>query len=177
MLCDRSLRLAFIGVCLGVTGCADLNNVSRTHHLEAGLKAFTYSDDLQNTFVRKTSNGVRICSQADPDAAQSFSEGIEAGMGYQSEGAKDSVAGSSLGGRNPEVLILRELMFRACELSANYDVNYQEARTIYSEFLNAAVSMSVHEVGTGAQATGASVTSVQSISRGSESDADTDSDK
>lgn len=179
----QSVRLRSHAVSLlaavALSGCADLNNVSELVSLNPGLKAFSYSDDVQNTFVKKTPNGFRMCSQPDPDAADSYDDGIELEAGGAKDdgaGLKNSVVGSSLGGRNPEVLIVRELMFRACELSVNYDVNYKEARSIYSEFLQAAVSMSDKQTGTGAAAVAGSITSQQSISPGASSD-DSDSDK
>lgn len=69
---------------------------------------------------------------------------------------------------------MRELMFRACELSANYDVNYKEARSISTEFLQAAVNMSDKQSGTGAAAVGGSITSQPTISGASSDDSDSD---
>lgn len=160
-------------------GCADLNNVRATRQITPALQVFSYSDDLQNTFVTVGKNGTRFCSQADADAAQSYSDGIAADIGPVKSGAgelKDSVTGSSLGGRNPEVLIVREMMYRACELSSNYDVTYDEARSIYTEFLNAAVALGKDQTGTGVAATSATISTSQSISRGAAADSDSDSD-
>ncbi len=176
----RTLSVCLVSVgAIVFSGCADLNNVSEILSLNPGLKAFAYSDDLQNTFVKKTPGGFRMCSQPDADAGASYDDGIELEAGAAKSdglGMKNSVVGSSLGGRNPEVLIVRELMFRACELSTNYDVSYKEARSIYSEFLQAAVSMSDKQTGTGAAAVGGSISSQQNISSGASSD-DSDSDK
>ncbi len=176
----HGLRRRLFSSCLisaaTLSGCADLNNVSEVIALNPRLKAFTYSDDVQNTFVKKTKGGFRMCSQPDADAADSYDDGIELEAGAKGDGAgvKNSVVGSSLGGRNPEVLIVRELLFRACELSVNYDVNYKEARSIYSEFLQAAVSMSDKQTGTGAAAVGGTITSTQTLSGPSNDDSDSD---
>ncbi len=172
-------RAAFVACFALLTGCADLNNVVEVRKLSPDLTAFSYSDDVQNTFVKKTPKGFRMCSQPDADAAQSYDDGVELEAGLPKGasdgiGAKNSVAGSSLGGRNPEVLILRELMFRACELSSNYDVNYKEARRIYTQFLKAAVSISDKQTGTGSAAVGGTITSQQTIQSASDSDSDGD---
>lgn len=160
------------------SGCATLDNVQDTHDLDPSLKAYSYTDDLQNTFIKKTKHGVRMCSQPDPDAAQSISDGIdvEAGVGKQENvGLNNSAVGSSLGGRNPEVLILRELMYRACELASNYDVDYKEARALYTEFLKAALITSRTQRGRGVAAVAGSVTNTQNVS-GPDSESKSDDD-
>ena len=40
-----------------------------------------------------------------------------------------------MAGRTPSVLMAREMFFRACEFSANFDLNKQEALTLYNQTL------------------------------------------
>jgi len=63
-------------------------------------------------------------------------------------GGKDSVGDASginaslLSGRSPLVLIVRELMFRACELSVHQNLSKKETISLYKNFLEIANTMS-----------------------------------
>ena len=140
------------------------------------IRVFTYDDELKNTYFKKGKNGLRICKEPDPDATATYADGLSVGdpfTGGQAS-ANNSVGGVSLGGRNPEVLIARELLFRACELTLNLDANYNQSRHIYSEFLEAAKAISKTQTGTGSKSTSSNITVTQTQSVEEEDDEDSD---
>ncbi len=153
--------------------CADLNNVLEVEQIDPRLKVVSYSDDLQNTFVKKGANGTKICSQPDPDSAQAYADGLSVAVGAgPGEGMGDSSSATSLGGRNPEVLLSREMMYRACELSLNYDASYDQARSIYTEFLTAIVALGKTQVGKGSASVAGPVTNIENKASNNDDDDD-----
>jgi hypothetical protein len=179
---SKSTKISFIIklICISLyfsqlLACASLNNVLEVDNVNNELKIISYSDDLQNTFVKKGKHGTKICSQPDPDAAEAYADGVTVALGSQGDGAQDSANATSLGGRNPEVLIARELLYRACELGLNYDVSYDEARSIYTEFLGAIKELGKSQTGNGSASVAGSVTNIQNKAASSDDDEDEES--
>lgn len=96
--------------------------------IEDGSKKATVIKDLGST--------ERYCRTPNPDfaAVKGGSFALPTGIGT-SVGASESSAIDSLGGRSPAVLITRELMYRACELSLNVNADPDMTRAIYTQFL------------------------------------------
>lgn len=170
----RNGIIAFIFSSL--SACATFNNVLLVEEVDEKLKTLSYSDDLQNTFVKKGKNGTKICSQPDPDAAQAFADGLTVGVGTQGEGVQDSSNATSLGGRNPAVLIAREILYRACELTMNYDADYDQARSIYTEFLGVLSDLGKTQTGVGSASVAGNVTNIQTKGSSDSDDGDDDYD-
>ena len=97
--------------------------------IEDGSKKATVIKDLGST--------ERYCRTPNPDfaAVKGGSFALPTGIGT-SVGASESSAIDSLGGRSPAVLITRELMYRACELSLNLNADADLTRAIYTQFLS-----------------------------------------
>ena len=75
-----------------------------------------------------------------PDAA--YDQGDDANISYALiDTSSDQISGQDdsneveMAGRTPTVLMAREMFFRACEFSVNYDLNKQEALTLYNQTL------------------------------------------
>jgi hypothetical protein len=58
----------------------------------------------------------------------------------------------ALGGRDPAVLIAREMLYRACELSINLNLNTADALRLHRDVLDAIVKVSGVQTGTGSSA-------------------------
>lgn len=162
-------------------GCARMNSVMMHSGVDSAntIRVFTYDDELKNTYFKKGRNGLRFCREPMPDAAPTFAEGMTIGLphsGGSNVGGSDSVGGLGLGGRNPEVLIAREFLFRACELSLNVDADYTQSRTIYSEFLKAAQTIAKMQQGTGTQASSSTIETEISSGGNAIADGSDDSD-
>ncbi len=76
-----------------------------------------------------------------PDAVLTGGGGINISVpssaGSVSAGDKTDYGSLATGGRSPAVLIVRELLYRACEFSTNYDLDKDEAKAFYLKHLDA----------------------------------------
>ena len=75
--------------------------------------------------------------------------------GAKSIGGEKHQESIALGGRNPAVLITRELLYRACELSMNLNADSAGTLAIYREFLDIAqrIAATQKQEGTASTAT------------------------
>jgi hypothetical protein len=79
----------------------------------------------------------RFCRTPGPDFASGTGGGfnIDTGQGPKI-GVSDSYNAMSMGGRSPDVLIMRELLYRACELAMNANASPEQTLEIYKFFIN-----------------------------------------
>jgi hypothetical protein len=96
------------------------------------------------------------CRSPSPDFAVTASEGVSivglplaGGRGIGQDASEGALA---LGGRNPEVLVAREFMYRACELALNINADAKTTRDIYTKFLQAIKDIAQSQTGTGTAA-------------------------
>ena len=115
-----------------LTNCTTLERPKPTGHL---IKDQTFVQQTAGqSFIRMTDkNGTAIhtCTMPQPDAT--FSVTTEEGMGL-SIGSEEATMGSSeaeMVGRTPTVLMSRELFFRTCEFSVNYNLSKKEASDLF----------------------------------------------
>ena len=117
--------------------------VVSTKHLQAcvvnrnGLDIVIEDGSKKATVIKDLGSTERYCRTPNPDfaAVKGGSFALPTGIGT-SVGASESSAIDSLGGRSPAVLITRELMYRACELSLNLNADADLTRAIYTQFLS-----------------------------------------
>lgn len=95
---------------------------------------------INHTFVRAKNSNYLICSQTSADAA--FDQGDNAGLtGTLTNGASEGIRNQNsaddveMSGRTPVLLMTRELLYRSCEFSANYQLNKDEAQALYEKTL------------------------------------------
>ena len=118
------------------------------------------------SFFKDKSSTERVCRVPAPDFASTASQGFSVGLGLPGTGTKDigEDAGKGalgLGGRDPEVLIVRELMYRACELSLNLNADQKTTLRIYDRFLRIVEKLGVSQTGKGVASTSAAAPAVQ----------------
>lgn len=100
---------------------------------------------LSDTFVRSPDSKTYWCTEPPPDSA--FNQGDSAdfnisiisvggGGDSSSDGVSESSEETELAGRTPSLLISRELFFRACEFSHNFNLSKEEALTLYNKTLD-----------------------------------------
>ena len=100
---------------------------------------------LSDTFVRTAGSKTYSCTEPPPDSA--FNQGdsadlnisvvaIGGGGDSSSDGVSESSEETELTGRTPGLLISRELFFRACEFSHNFNLTKAEALALYNKTLD-----------------------------------------
>ena len=117
----------------------------------------------QFTYFKERGATERYCRGPGPDAITTSSSGVQLGVPTQAGalgevGSSATRGGVDLGGRNPAVLISRELLYRACELASNINADPATERQIYKDFLDAIVSISKNQVSAGNAALAANPT-------------------
>jgi len=141
---DRFLQLVCI-LCFGVVvgGCASGGKTSID--TVEGLRVLAIPDDLTVAYIKANDGPERLCSPRFGDASEASSNGfgltlpvLGAAPGAEMERSVQAVA---LGGRDPAVLMLREMLFRVCELSMNLNLSKEETLNAYDKTLATALEM------------------------------------
>lgn len=168
----------FAGLCAGtlfLSGCSgggllDSGPTAQVFDRQ-GIDVISEPSDRRATFFKDAGSTERFCRAPGPDFAVTASEGISLGLslpvgGGKSVGQDEGKGALSLGGRNPEVLLAREMLFRACELSLNINADGKTSREIYERFLQSIEKISATQTGAGtaASAAGAPTVSAPSVS-------------
>ena len=124
-----------------------------TGALGQGISLTTTPDDNQVIYVRAAESTARYCAETNIDYAATSSGGLSASFGLNgvqdSVGDQSSTSAVNFGGRDPAVLIARELMFRACEFNSNMNSNDRMALTVYAGTLDAIVKIAFSQQGVG----------------------------
>jgi len=106
-----------------------------------GSHVVTITGALSQSFVRDGKSSLIICSQPMPDAAFDQTERGSVSMtipGMGSEGGSETEGSNDveMAGRTPAVLITREMFFRACEFSSNFNLSPEDATKVYLQTLD-----------------------------------------
>jgi len=119
-----------------------------------GVSVFSIPEGLRETYFADPKSFERHCRAPSPDVSITSSEGVSfSGLPIGGTGGgvgEDSAQGAvTLGGRDPAVLITRELMYRACELANNLKLSEKETLKLYRDTLDAIVKISGAQTGAG----------------------------
>ncbi len=111
-----------------------------------GLTTFTTTEDTETSLVKAPNNLHQFCASRESDAVSAPQTGLSFGLGVggvskESVGATSGTGALSLGGRDPLVLITRELMYRVCEISLNHNLNKEETIALYKYFIDKIITI------------------------------------
>jgi hypothetical protein len=149
------------GLMLGLVllgGCTGFGHHAEKLSAENGLSIIHTPSDVQTSYLKTARTFARSCTETDVDFSKTRSSGSTLGLGIagtsESVGHESSQGALSLGGRDPAVLITRELMFRACELTSNINADQRLALKIYAGTLDAVIRIAKYQklVGTASRA-------------------------
>ncbi len=122
-----------------------------------GVDIVTTSASRQMVMIKSDSSTERYCRGPEPDSSLAVGGGMTLSMplasGMKSFGGEKHQESTALGGRNPAVLITRELLYRACELSMNLNADAASTLSIYREFLDIAQRIAATQRQDGTRAT------------------------
>jgi hypothetical protein len=119
------------------------------------LTALTAGAGTRAILVRTDTGRPYICDDPGPDAA--LNEFADSGfsislikVGDTGDGQNsNSIGEAGLGGRSPNVLITRELLYRFCEFAGNTTLTDDQRIALYQATLNAVVSINQTNLGDG----------------------------
>jgi hypothetical protein len=118
-------------------GCQSLQGPENTKSRSQGVTIVHSTGTEQFSYVKQNESLSRFCTETDTDVQGTASSGLSISAAGDSIGDTSSTGATTLGGRDPTVLITRELMFRACELMLNTNAEAPEAVKIYAGTLAA----------------------------------------
>lgn len=140
-MCCKSKTLLFSSA-LMLSGCASfLAPDAHTPHIQSINTEQTYvvstSASQQMNYIKQHNSLSRICAETNADVSitDSVSLGLKDTVG-DGVSLGDGEGAVALGGRDPEVLIVRELMYRACELTLNSNLNAKDSAKVYGVTLD-----------------------------------------
>lgn len=141
-----------------LAACSSQVAKSKKTKLDGGA-LISSSEDQQLAFVKRHKSYLRICAETDNDFGTAHSSGI--GLNFKGVGLSENsnVGEIALGGRSPSVLITRELMYRACEMSLNLNLSSEQAIEIYLKTLSAIPAIAGANSGAGTKVQSANVSS------------------
>ena len=134
-ICILSMILLLSG-CVGIT--PDPEKEGKIYERD-GVSTLLIPSDTREVYFKDSHSFERHCRAPGPDISIESSSGIS--IGASIAGKSDMISdtsgqsGLALGGRDPAVLLTRELMYRACELTSNLNANQKTTLYIYNRFL------------------------------------------
>ena len=142
-------KLSFLFSCAVIitliSGCASKTQLAPSH-LEINRNSVVdvtgSTAGLSQTYFLKKDSGYWVCNQPMPDAAfdqtkdKNFNFSV---IGRNSEGGNDASGSvnAEMEGRTPGVLMAREMFYRACEFTSNFDLSKDQAMEVYLKTLDA----------------------------------------
>lgn len=127
------------------TGCS--STATKGNVIERGnMSVIESSPGVKVMTFKPGPSSATLCAPRESDFAKTRDHATVLGIGSPLEasgevGSENGQGALTLGGRDPAVLILREMTYRACELSQNTNASPKEMRKIYREFLKVAERM------------------------------------
>ena len=136
-----SKRNSFVlGIVLVLRACGSNYQPVPEHFKIEAESSIAVTAGIAQTFIRSKTSNYLLCTQSMPDAA--YDQGDDADISYSLiDASSDQISGQDdsneveMAGRTPALLMAREMFYRACEFSGNYDLNKQEALNLYQATL------------------------------------------
>jgi len=151
-------RILIAGCTYLLIGCGSLPGTSdgRSEYLidRDGVDVVAADAGRQLTYFKDHLSKERFCHVPAPDFSRTAGSGTSVGLptpagGAVGVGSNLSKGALDLGGRDPVVLITRELLYRACELATNTNADPATEREIYNKFLAVLMEISKSHLGPG----------------------------
>jgi hypothetical protein len=134
----------FIMVSALISGCAGLAPGSEVVTLveRDGVDVQLIPAEYREVYFSPATSDERHCRAPNPDFTVQAGETLDLGVtmaagASEKAGIGATQSATTLGGRTATVLITRELMYRACEMSSNINANSETTLEIYKSFIDA----------------------------------------
>jgi len=138
-------------------GCSATSQFPQKIQTDNIIAIVEYSGQ-KTTYIKKHGSLERYCASRASDAvssdATSFSLGLSTAAQGESIGESSGAGALSFGGRDPMVLITREVLYRACEMSMNLNLDKNDTIDTYKMFLKFIENISKNDKNEGVKALG-----------------------
>jgi hypothetical protein len=126
---------------LALVGCSSISreDAVKIERVPENSSVIYANAEHRMMMIADPKNSKRFCAEPPPDASLSVTDSdVEkvSVLGKEEKmGDTASAVASSLGGRNSTVLLARDILYRACELSANTNANFEQSRELFLQSL------------------------------------------
>jgi hypothetical protein len=125
---------------ISVSGCGIGSDIFRSKESQiSGTDVLALSPEVSTVIFHQKDDPIHVCMSPGAMAVQTSSSslGLGAVLGGNSDNLQEgnSTGAQISGGLSPNVHIARELMYRTCEFSSNYDLQKAEAIDLYNNAL------------------------------------------
>lgn len=133
-----------------LTACAGFPAVQSAETIQVGgLEIVSKSAEHQYVVFKTPDDVEKFCLAPPPDAVATYAEGISLGDAGIGVGESAGEGAGILGGRGQAALIVREVLYRTCEISLNYHLEKDEALELYRHTLRAVEAVAKAHLGPG----------------------------
>jgi hypothetical protein len=146
-----------------LSGCSSVSNKARVVQTDQGIGIIHSPSDEQFSYVKKHKSLTRSCTQTNIDTSITSAGGFTVSAAGESIGDETSTGELTMGGRDPTVLITRELMYRSCELSLNLNLKPEDATKIYTGTLDVLIGIVKSHKGVGTSSVSASAEKIDML--------------
>ncbi|MBY0578054.1 MAG: hypothetical protein K2P57_03310 [Burkholderiales bacterium] len=122
-------KIPILALILMISGCATPQKNARVLTInDANTSVVTYPTELRGTYILRSSTGMHYCAEPTPDVALDAAQKLGASLGVKPPAGADIQASANaelstkvvqLAGRSEVVMLAREMLYRACELTFN----------------------------------------------------------
>lgn len=133
----KSVYLIAAGLILFNAGCSSKNDVKAIHIDRDGIDTIANDGALKVSFIKNKNSPEMMCAYREPDVEAISHQGLKLTIpGKEGIGEDSGSSAVTLGGRSPALLIVREMLYRACELSMNLNADKNTTIEVYKMFLD-----------------------------------------
>ncbi|WP_088329624.1 hypothetical protein [Lacimicrobium sp. SS2-24] len=136
-----------------ISGCTSLEYPVPKQSTLDNNHVLTTTSGQGQIYVMQRDNNHYLCSLPHPDSAFDQKDGGNIDVSLINTGGDKGASTNEdseeveLAGRTPTVLMTRELFFRACEFSSNYQLSKDEAKALYMKTLDGVLTNWAIEAG------------------------------
>lgn len=141
--------LALTAACAGNPFADGVSSVQTDDDIEM----FTRNPELDVVVFKSPDDVEKFCMSAETDAVPTASIGFALSYSGSTASEESGIGAGALGGRSAAVLISRDILYRTCEITLNYNLSKDEALALFNTALEKVQAVAAADPSAGSAAT------------------------